>query len=120
MTVIHGEAVARRNVKTATDSVHFHITIYLAALREGMFDFLYGFVVLTLFNISRVWRGPLFESIGLSYFLASVATSANKIEFYRYLLLVDLIFDIAKNTCGIPLTSETLWLRRSSLHKPRW
>lgn len=67
-------AVARCDVETTTDSVHFHITIDLAALCEGVFELVRRLVVLTLLDLSHVWHGPLFKSIGLSYLLTSITT----------------------------------------------
>jgi len=84
MNIIDREADAWRDVKTTTDSINFHITVDLTALREGMLEFIHGLVILTLFNFSWIRRGPLFLSVGLPHILAGVATSADKTKFYRY------------------------------------
>lgn len=63
-------------MKTTTNSIHFHITVDLTALREGMLKFLHGLVILTLFNVSWIGWSPLLASIGLPYVFTGVATSA--------------------------------------------
>lgn len=83
MNVIDWETGAWRNVKTTTDSIHFHITVDLTALREGMLEFIHGFIILTLFNLSRIRWSPLFSSIGLPYILAGIATSVKKWNFMK-------------------------------------
>lgn len=74
MYMIDRVAVTRRNVKTPTNPIYFHIAIDLTALRESMFELVKGFVILTLFNFSHLRYSPPFDSIGLLYFLASITT----------------------------------------------
>jgi len=95
MTVINRKADAWCDMKTATDSIHFHITVDLTALCEGMFEFLYGLVILTLFNIRWFWWSPLFTSIGLPYILAGIAASVDKMKFYK-MCSTDFIFLVCK------------------------
>jgi len=80
MNVIHGEAVTRRDMETSTNSIHFHITIDLTALGKGVFNFLHGFVILTLLDVGGFRRCPFFQPVSFPYFLAGVTTSANKIQ----------------------------------------
>lgn len=78
MNVIHGEALAWRDMKTPTDSIHFHVTVDLAALRESVFELFHGLVVLALLDTSWIRRRPFFKPVGFSHFLAGVTASINK------------------------------------------
>jgi len=80
MNMIHGEAVTRRDMETSTDSIHFHVTIDLAALGKGMFDFLHGLVILTLLDVGGFRGCPFFQPVSFPYFLAGVTTSESKIQ----------------------------------------
>lgn len=67
--------VARRDMETTADSIHFHVTVDLAALCEGVFELVEGLVILTLLNFIHVRRGPRFDSIGLLHFLTGITTT---------------------------------------------
>jgi len=83
MNVIDGEAGAWRDVKTTADSIHFHITVDLTALRERVLESFSGLVILALLNVPRIRRGPLFAPVGLPYVFAAIATSADETKFYK-------------------------------------